>query len=158
MRILAILGMGGHTTELLKLIDLLGGAHDFHYAMADDDPLSADRLRRPGPVHLLCAPRGKTTAWPTSAVRTIRNGWQALAMLREVQPDAVLSTGPSVAVPTLLLARLLGVKVVFVETGSRIRTLSVSGRLAYPLSDLYLVQWPQLRERLPRAVYAGRLL
>jgi len=43
-----------------------------------------------------------------------------------------------------------------VETGSRVRALSMTGRIVYRFADLFIVQWPQLQERYPRAVYAGR--
>jgi uncharacterized protein YqjF (DUF2071 family) len=34
----------------------------------------------------------------------------------------------------------------------------MTGRIMYRWADLFFVQWPQLAETLPRAVYAGRLI
>jgi UDP-N-acetylglucosamine:LPS N-acetylglucosamine transferase len=62
-----------------------------------------------------------------------------------------------VAVPACALARLLGIKVIFVETGSRVTALSLTGRLMYRIANLFFVQWPDLVQRYPKAIYAGRL-
>jgi UDP-N-acetylglucosamine:LPS N-acetylglucosamine transferase len=77
--------------------------------------------------------------------------------LLRARPDAVLTTGPAVAVPVCLMARLLGVSVVFVETGSRIHGLSSTGRFMRRIASLYFVQWEDLRPLVPRAIFAGRL-
>jgi beta-1,4-N-acetylglucosaminyltransferase len=42
-------------------------------------------------------------------------------------------------------------RLVFVESVCRVRTLSLSGRLAYPIVDLFVVHWPYLTERYQRA-------
>lgn len=48
----------------------------------------------------------------------------------------------------------------YVESIARVRTLSLSGKLLYlsRLTDEFLVQWPEMAERFPRARYIGRLV
>lgn len=72
-------------------------------------------------------------------------------MLRRPRPDVILSTGAGVAVPFLILGKLLGCRTVFVESITRIETLSLSARLALPFLDVLYVHWPQLQARYPRA-------
>ena len=91
------------------------------------------------------------------ALRTALCGLQAFAILVRTRPSAVISTGPSVAVPVCAAAKLLRVKVIFIETGSRIHALSTTGRMLYRFADLFLVQWEELLPSCPRAIYAGRL-
>lgn len=158
MKLLIVLGEGGHTTELLNLVDLLGDRYDYHYVLSKQDNLSADQLRIAGPVYRLLRPRGKDTALPLAALRTIVTAFQAMEVVLRVRPKAILSTGPAIAVPVALLGKLLGARVIFVETGSRIKTVSMTGRIMYRWADLFFVQWPQLLEKLPRAIYAGRLI
>ena len=85
-------------------------------------------------------------------------GINAFWVLLRVRPSAILSTGPDIAVPIAILGKVLGSKIIFVETGSRVKTLSMTGRIMYRLADLFFVQWTQLAERLPRAIFAGRLV
>lgn len=158
MKLLVVLGEGGHTTELLRLVDLLEGPYEYHYIISEEDNLSRGRIRKPGPVHLLPRPRGKQTRVGRAALGTLHATWRALQVLREVRPTAILSTGPAIAVPVSLLGKALGIRIIFVETGSRVTGLSLTGRIMYRFADLFFVQWPQLAAQLPRARYAGRLL
>ena len=158
IKLLVVVGEGGHTTELLNLVDLLGNRYDYHYIVSKEDNLSVNRLRYPGPIYGLTRPRGKSTNKLNAILRTIWTGIQSLWVLLRVRPAAILSTGPAIAVPVSVLGKLLGARIIFVETGSRVKTLSLTGRIMYRWADLFFVQWPQLKERLPRAIYAGRLV
>jgi beta-1,4-N-acetylglucosaminyltransferase len=158
MRLLIVLGEGGHTTELLRLVDLLGDRYDYHYVVCKEDNLSADRIKCPGPIHSLSRPRGKRTGTLKAIFRTILVGIQSLWVFFRVRPDAVLSTGPAISVPVSISGKLFGARIIFVETGSRVTALSMTGRIMYRWADLFFVQWPQLAEKLPRAIYAGRLI
>jgi UDP-N-acetylglucosamine:LPS N-acetylglucosamine transferase len=158
MKLLVVLGEGGHTTEMLNLVDLLGDRYEYHYVVSKQDALSADQIRIHGQVHPLLRPRSKDTSLPIAALRTVVTTFQALRVLLRVRPKGILSTGPAIAVPVAILGKLLGARVIFVETGSRIRTVSMTGKIMYRWADLFFVQWPQLKKRLPRAIYAGRLI
>ena len=50
------------------------------------------------------------------------------------------------------------VHVTFVESVCRVRSLSLSGQILYRLADDVIVQWPELLQRYPRALYMGRLV
>lgn len=157
MKLLIALGEGGHTKEMITLVNMLGDDLDYAYMIVDDDEVSESKITCPGPVFRVLRPRDKEHHLVNDAIKFIRSTWQSWRVLRTYRPDAVLSTGPSVAVPICVLARLTGKKVVFVETGSRVTHLSTTGRIMYRVAHLFFVQWPGLREQYPRAVYAGRL-
>ena len=63
----------------------------------------------------------------------------------------VLTTGAGVAVPFLAIGKVLGAKAVFVESITRVRTLSLSAKLLRPCLDAIFVHWPQLLQRYPQA-------
>ncbi len=158
MKILVVLGSGGHTKEMIRLVDLLGERYEYGYLVAEDDELSAQKIKVSGPVYRVMRPRWKDTSLPTAIARTLRSAVQALVALVRLRPHAIVSAGPGPAVPASLLARLLGIKVIYIETGSRVFALSSSGRILYRFADLFFVQWPELLESYPKAIYAGRLL
>lgn len=158
VRILVALGEGGHTKEMLALVDMLGDDLEYGYLLVHDDPVSEGKLRRRGPVFRAQRPRGKAHHLLSDVRSTLRCAWQSWVALRAYRPHAVLSSGPSMAVPVSVLARLLGMRVVFVETGSRVTALSMTGRMMYWVANLFIVQWPELAASYPRAIYAGRLL
>jgi len=161
IRLLVVLGEGGHTKQMVRLVELLGPGYDYHYVAVEGDDLSVAHLPHPGPVHRLPRPRSKVhgrtdPAW-RAAWNTVRCAWRAWKVLRQVQPQAVLGAGPAISVPVSLVGKALGAKVIHVESASRVRRLSLTGRILYPVADLFFVQWEGLRERYPRAIYAGRL-
>lgn len=158
VKLLVVLGEGGHTTELLKLVDLLSDRYDYHYVISRQDNLSASRIKYPGPVYTLNRPRGKQTGKLGAIFYTILAGIQSCRVLLRVRPAAIVSTGPAIAVPISIIGKLMDVRIIFVETGSRVRSLSLTGRIMYRWADLFFVQWPQLADNLPRAIYAGRLV
>ena len=75
-------------------------------------------------------------------------------MLRE-KPDLVVTTGALVSFPFCVYGKLMGAKVVYLETFARVNDRSLTGRLVYPIADLFLVQWESLLEFYPKAKYVG---
>jgi hypothetical protein len=49
-------------------------------------------------------------------------------------------------------------QIVYVESVARCNTLSLSGKLMYLFADKFIVQWPSLKEKYPKAIYLGRLV
>jgi len=81
----------------------------------------------------------------------------ALRILLKERPEAVISTGGGeIAVPFCYVGKLLGAKVIFIETVARVTTRSAAGKLIYPLADLFLVQWETLLKKYgKKAQYWG---
>jgi beta-1,4-N-acetylglucosaminyltransferase len=106
---------------------------------------------------------GERVAWahhPTTRnLRNLaRNLGLAWRLLRSFRPDVVVSSGAGVAFPFFLVARLLGQKTVYVEVYDRVDSATVTGRLCYPLSNLFLLQWEEQRRSYPKGVVIGSLL
>jgi beta-1,4-N-acetylglucosaminyltransferase len=157
VRVMVTLGEGGHTTEMITLVETLGEGFAFSYLVVHDDPLSEGKIIRPGPVFRVRRPRDKDHHLLRDIGRSLQSAWQAWRALRRVRPQAIVSSGPSMAVPACVLAKLMGIRVIFVECGCRVTFLSLTGRILYRFADLYFVQWPELQVVRPRATYAGRL-
>ncbi len=162
MRILVVLGEGGHTRQMLQLLDQLGSAYAYTYLIAVEDELSEGKIRLPGPVYRIGRPRSKvgggTDSRAQAAWQTLRSFLRIWPLLRQIRPDVVLANGPSIAVPAALLGKLMGARILYVESASRVYEMSSSGRIVYPFADLFIVQWPQLQARYRKAIYAGRLV
>jgi len=161
IRLMVVLGEGGHTKQMLRLVELLGPGYAYHYVAVEGDELSTARLPQPGPVYRLPRPRskvqGRTDPPWVAAWQTLRSTGRAFRVVRQVRPHAVIGAGPSISVPVSLMGKLLGARVIHVESASRVQRLSMTGRILYPVADLFFVQWEDLREQYPKATYAGRL-
>jgi beta-1,4-N-acetylglucosaminyltransferase len=157
LRLLIVLGEGGHSKEMLTLVRLLGDAYEYHYVITDQDALSETKLETHGPIHRVVRPRNKEDSILRALPKLARCAGQSLGILLRAKPHAVIHCGPAVAIPMSILARAMNKPVIFVETGSRIHRLSLTGRLMRRLASLYFVQWPELLAVCPKGRYAGRL-
>jgi len=90
-------------------------------------------------------------------VKLLRNLRLAWDVVRQERPDAILSTGAALAVAFFLVGKLHRVRLVYVESLTRTNSLSLSGKLVYPLADAFFVQWPTATRRR-RARYLGSLM
>lgn len=132
---------GGHYTELLKATEGINFTNCYHVTFR------SGRLIEGEDIHFVSHPQ-------RSILRTLVNAAQSLAILLRQQPDLIISTGADVAVPTLILGRLFGAKVVFIETCGTLSP-SLAGRLVYPFCNLFVVQWPTKVSFFPRARQAN---
>ena len=73
------------------------------------------------------------------------------------RPDVVISTGAGVVVFFCIFAKLLGAKLIFLESMAKIEKPTLTARFLYPFADLFIVQWPNLVKFFPRAKFLGRL-
>ena len=83
------------------------------------------------------------------------NIFQAVVLFRREKPDVVITTGSGIAIPLCLWAKLHGRKIIFIETAAAVRRVSLTGRIMYLFSDLFIVQWEYLLRSHPKAVYGG---
>ena len=71
--------------------------------------------------------------------------------------DVVVTTGAAIAIPICLYAKILGKKVVYIESMARINSPSATGKFMYRIADLFVVQWKELLQYYPNAVYGGSI-
>ena len=84
------------------------------------------------------------------------NFFMALRVLWKEKPSILISTGAGVGVPFIYAAKLLGIPTVFIEAWTRVESLSMTGRLVYPVVDYLYVQYPELAEKYKKALYKGQ--
>jgi UDP-N-acetylglucosamine:LPS N-acetylglucosamine transferase len=116
--------------------------------------------KMPDSTSLLADERVSWAHYPTTRnlPNLIRNFGLAWRLLRKEKPDVVVSTGAGVAFPFFLMSRLLRVKTIYIEVFGRIDLPTMTGRLCYPLSSLFLLQWEQQKRFYPKGLVIGRLL
>lgn len=146
---LLVCSPGGH---LLQMLSLEPGWRGLDTAWVTLPGADVEHLLAGSDVVLAHGPTNRSVA------KLVRNAVLAWRLVRERRPDAILSTGAGLAVPFFLMGRLHGCRLVYVESLTRTRGLSLSGRMVYPLADAFLVQWPQTAPDRRKAVYAGGLL
>lgn len=77
-------------------------------------------------------------------LNTLRCFFQALAIVRKLKPDVIVTTGAAPGLLTLLAGKMMGARTIWIDSLANTRKLSVSGKLAGYFVDLWLTQWPEL--------------
>ena len=76
-------------------------------------------------------------------------------MFFKVRPKYVISTGTHTAVPMCYIAKLFGAKIIFIETFANSTTKTLSGKMIYPIANLFIVQWESMLKLYPKAKLGG---
>lgn len=92
---------------------------------------------------------------PRDVLALILNIPKTFKILRLEKPDIIISTGASIAINFAFIAKFLGIRFIYIESISRDKELSLSGRLVYLICDEFYVQWPELCQKYPKAVFKG---
>ncbi|WP_125567475.1 PssD/Cps14F family polysaccharide biosynthesis glycosyltransferase [Companilactobacillus insicii] len=85
----------------------------------------------------------------------IKNTFLAIKILRREKPDVIISSGAAVAVPFFYIGKLMGAKTVYIEVFDRMDRPTLTGKLVYPITDLFVVQWEEMKKVYPKAVNLG---
>ncbi|MGH3024809.1 MAG: PssD/Cps14F family polysaccharide biosynthesis glycosyltransferase [Gaiellaceae bacterium] len=154
MDVLLVCSTGGH---LLQLLALRGAWEGFSHVWVTFDKSDARSLLAKERVVFAHGPTNRNFGL-LAARNLLRNALTAVRLLRAVRPKVVLTTGAGVAVPFAWAGRLLGARVVYVESLTRIERPSLSCRLIAPVASRIYAQWPELTEAVPKARYVGNVV
>lgn len=135
--VLAISSSGGHWRELSCLFAALDG---LSVAFACTDGSRAAEVPA-GTFHVLTH-ANRTMPW-----RLIVCAAEVLAVVVRLRPKVVLTTGAAPGLLAVALGKMIGARCIWVETVACVERMTLSGRLAKPFADEYLVQWPHLAKR-----------
>lgn len=145
--VLIISSVGGHLLNILKIKDSFINK-DYIFVVNDRTDLDKIMIKR--------------TIRITHAERNFLqfvNLIESFFILIKFRPKIILSAGAAPAVLFSYLGKFLfGSKVIFIESISRVKTPSLSGKLIYPIADRFYVQWSSLKEKFPNAIFTGSVL
>lgn len=151
-KVLFIASTGGHLNELMQLKPMFK-KYDYHIitekdkstvSLKDDYGKKIDYLVFGTKDHMLTYP-----------FKFIYNCFKSLVLYIKIRPKYIITTGTHTAVPICYIGKLFRSKIIFIETFANINTKTLSGKLIYPIADLFIVQWESMLKLYPKAVYGG---
>lgn len=159
--LLVVLGGGGHTKQMLKLVDKLGKEYNYEYVISSDDELSEKDIKFRGRLFRIINPRHMQDKNMLKVIfKFIPSTIQVMAILFKTKSRCILMAGPAICLHIAFLGKkLFKKKVIFLESWSRVYSKSWAGNAIYKLqlADLFFIQWHQENKNYPKAIYAGRL-
>ncbi|MDF7639826.1 UDP-N-acetylglucosamine--LPS N-acetylglucosamine transferase [Lactobacillus sp. ESL0791] len=148
MKVCLVGSSGGHLTHLYMLKEFWQDKEHFWVTFPKKDA-----------INLLDKEKMYSCYFPTNRnlKNLIKNTFLAIKILKKEKPDLIVSSGAAVAVPFFYIGKLLRIKTVYIEVFDRINRATLTGRLVYPVTDLFIVQWEEMKKVYPKAKNLGSI-
>jgi beta-1,4-N-acetylglucosaminyltransferase len=88
----------------------------------------------------------------------LKNTFLAWKILKKEKPDIIVSTGAGIAVPFFWVGKLLKIKTIYIEVFDRIFSPTLTGRLVYPVTDVFVLQWEEQKKFYHKGKVLGQIL
>lgn len=140
---------GGHTTQLLAIKQAWADSELFWITTSE---LLKPKLSNFGRVYFV------DECNRSNPLKLVKVFFKCIFVIFNERPDIVISSGAAVGCITALIGRLIGAKVIWLDSITNVEKPSLSGRIVYHFADLFLVQWPHLAEKCKNAEYVGAVI
>jgi len=151
-KVLFISSTGGHLSELMQLKKLF---EKFDYYIVTEKTKSNEYLAEEY--------KGKTSYLAYGTKKNpftyffiyMFNIIKSFIIFLKQRPDVIVTTGTHTAVPMCYIAKVFRKKVIYIETFANRNSKTVAGRFVYPIADVFVVQWEEMKKIYPKAEYWG---
>ena len=83
------------------------------------------------------------------------NIFKSISIYKKEKPDVVICTGVLAMIPICLIAKLMGKKLIYIESYAKVTSPTMTGKFLYRFADRFYVQWESMLECYPKAIYLG---
>lgn len=161
MKICLVCASGGHLTEMLKINDAFISHETFLITYREKFSNLPKNIKRVYYIKNILVSNVQANRVKKKALIVLQMILLTLYELKVIlkeRPDIVVSTGSEIAIPIFYLAKVMGKKIIFIESLCRIDKLSGTGKIVRPICDLFLVQWDNLAKLHSKNEYHGSIL
>lgn len=146
MKVCLVGSSGGHLSHLYLLKPFWEDKERFWVTFDKEDARSLLKNEKIYPCY-----------FPTNrnVKNLLKNTFLAFRLLLRERPDIIISSGAAVAVPFFYIGKIFGAKTVYIEVFDRIDSPTLTGKLVYPVTDKFIVQWEEMKKVYPKAINLG---
>lgn len=148
MKVCLVGSSGGHLTHLYMLKPFWQDKERFWVTFNKED---ANSILEGEQVYHCYYPTNRSLK---ALLINTRLAWQ---VLRKERPDVIVSSGAAVAVPFFYLGKLFGMKTIYIEVFDRIDKPTMTGKMVYPVTDRFIVQWEEMKQVYKKAINLGSI-
>ena len=148
MKVCLVGSSGGHLTHLYMLKPFWQDKERFWVTFNKED---ANSILEGEQVYHCYYPTNRSLK---ALLINTRLAWK---VLRKERPDVIVSSGAAVAVPFFYLGKLFGMKTIYIEVFDRIDKPTRTGKMVYPVTDRFIVQWEEMKQVYKKAINLGSI-
>ncbi len=153
-KVLFISSTGGHLDELLQLAPLF---EKYEYNIITEKDAANEKLKKIYGDKLYFLPYGTRAKLFTYIFKYFYLCLKTIYYYFKIRPKCIVTTGTHTAGPMCIIGKIFGSKVIYIETFANRNKKTATGRLIYPIADLFIVQWEDMLKLYPKAVYGGSI-
>ena len=151
-RVMFIASTGGHLEELLQLEPMFS---KYDYCLITENTKSNQYLKKQYGKKVRYLVYGTKYHFLSYPFKLLWNCFLSLYYYLKFRPDYIITTGVHTAGPMCCIGKILGSKIIYIETFANMVTKTVTGKLLYPISDKFIVQWESMKKIYPNAEFGG---
>ena len=149
-KILLAASAGGHISQLQKLSNAW---LENNYCYVTTTEVLKNKLQNFAPAYCV----GESNR--DHKFQALKVFFRCLSITLKEKPNVVISTGALHGCLICYLAKLLyRSKIIWIDSITNSEKPSLSGRLVYPIANLFILQWTELLAKYPKAEYHGAII
>ena len=151
-KVMFICSVGGHLTQMLQMKKIF---NEYDYVLITektDFTYSFKKIYGKKISYMVYA----TRMHPFSYIFKFSfNIIKSLILFIKYRPKTIITTGTHTAVPMCYIGKLFRRKIIYIESFAKRTSPTLSGKMVYPIADIFIVQWESMLSIYPKAKYFG---
>jgi len=139
---------GGHYEQLIMLKPLMEKYDSFVLTEKTKYLINVKDIKT---YYILQVNREERTCYLKLIINTIKS----IVIFFTEKPDVVICTGVLAVIPMCLICKIFRSKLIYIESFAKVDSPTKSGKFLYKYADQFYVQWLQMKEFYPKAIYLG---
>ena len=152
--VMFISSTGGHLDELLQLSPLF---EKYEYCIITEKDKSNIKLKEKYKEKMYFLPYGTRAKIFSYIFKYLLLCFKTVYLYLKIRPQVIITTGTHTAGPMCIIGKIFKSKIIYIETFANTNKKTATGRLIYPIADLFIVQWEEMLKLYPKAVYGGSI-
>lgn len=146
-KIFIVCSSGGHLRQMLELLDIFPEKNIILITNRTKTKFKLDKVVIIGEKDPILS-------------MLIKSSFRAIFLILRYRPSIIVTNGDgAISIPFSYFGKLLGSKVLFIETLSRVHSKSTAAQFHYPIADVFLIQWEKnLSKYGKKAKYWGSII
>ena len=153
-KVLFISSTGGHFDELLQLKPLFKKYNS--YIITEKDK-SNESLKEIYGDKMYFLPYGTRAKLFTYIFKYFYLCLRTVYLYFKIRPKVIITSGTHTAGPMCIIGKIFGSKIIYIETIANTNKKTATGKMIYPIADLFIVQWEEMLKLYPKAIYGGTI-